>query len=213
MFYFKLSVNSFTYSLEKIIFKYPKLSYELGFSHSIFFFSNKNRNFLQICKSPYGPILIFLITKFAIRKEINITKSIRFQFNSSILFLNNLNSSKKNLQIISTLIKQLFPDRLTNSTFLYKASDGILFDFDSLNSKIEVRIYRIFGFSTLIPRLLRKNNQKKQTNLSLNKTLSNLKIKGNKNVSLVRIIEIGPRFTLKIIHLFSDLNNKIIIDI
>jgi len=207
------SVNGFTYSLEKIIMKYPKISLELGFSHSLFFFSNKNRNFLQISKSPYGPILTFIITKFAIRKEINKLNFPVF-LDSPILLLNNLHSDKNNLQIVSTLIRQLFPNKTLQGEFFKKHSEGILFDFNSNHNKIEVRIYKILGFSTLVPRALRKTRKKNKTDLyiksNFEKTSSILQIKNKKKVDFIRIIEIGPRFTLQQIDLRLNLNFKTI---
>ena len=199
------SVGSFTNSLQKIILNYPKLCFDIGFSHLIIFSSYKNKNFLKISKTPRGPAVIFLIIKYAIRNEICITSYFKNQFNSPILLLNNFNHEKKNLQIISTIIRQLFPDRKTNDKSIDKPSEIILFDFNSLYNKIEVRNYIVNGVSRLIPRYLRKDKKQidSSSNLGFENGLSYIKKKNNKknskNISFIRVIEVGPRLTLETI--------------
>nr|UXY87958.1 Brix-domain-containing protein [Cryptomonas curvata] len=203
------SVCSFTKSLQKIILKYPKLCLDLGFSHLIIFSSYKNKNFLKVSKTPQGPAVIFLIIKYAIKNEICAALNFKPRFNSPVLLLNNFNSNKKNLQMVSTIIRQLFPAKNTDNNLLDKPFEIILFDFNILCNKIEVRIYSVQGISKLIPRYLRKNNKKESVdcNLSFKNSLTSTKKKNceknNKNAAFIRIMEVGPRLTLKTIDLFG----------
>jgi hypothetical protein len=211
------SVIGLTDSFEKLIYKYPKICFKLGFTNTIIFSSLENRNFLQLSKTPYGPIVIFLITKFTIGKEINIISSDKKKLHSTLLLLNNFNYKKKNLQIITTMIRQLFPNNTAKNNFFGNFSEGILFDFDSYNNNIEVRIYRIQGVSRLLPRYLRKYKKKKSdctetgyTEQSKFSTLITEKYtKENKASSLIRVIEIGPRFTLQTINIIFDLKKNL----
>jgi hypothetical protein len=210
------SVIGLTCSLEKLIYKYPKICSKLGFTNIIMFSSIENRNFLQISKTPYGPIVIFLIKKFMIGNEINIILPPKKILHSTFLLLNNFNSKKENLQIITTLIRQLFPNKTIKNNFVGNFSEGILFDFDSYTNDIDVRVYRIQGISRLLPRYLRKNNKKKIDVIKTEKNQKNIfpvlndEAFTKKNIasSLIRVIEIGPRFTLHTINLIFDLKKN-----
>ena len=210
------SVIGLTSSFERLIYKYPKICFKLGFTNTIIFSSLENRNFLQLSKTPYGPIVVFLITKFTIGKEINFFLPGKKKLISTLLLLNNFNSKKVNLQIIITMIRQLFPNKKNKNNFFGNFSECILFDYDTYNNNIDVRIYRIQGVSKLFPRYLRKYKKKKsdciENRTSDQNTFSTLNTenykKENKILSLIRVIEIGPRFTLKTINIIFDLKKN-----
>nr|UXY88461.1 Brix-domain-containing protein [Cryptomonas curvata] len=210
------SVIGLTDSFEKLIYKYPKICFKLGFTNTIIFSSIENRNFLQLSKTPYGPIVIFLITKFTIGKEINVILPGKRKLQSTLLLLNNFNYKKENIQIITTMIRQLFPNKTAKNNSFSNFLEGILFDFDSYNNNIEVRTYRIQGISRLFPRYLRKYKKKKSDYIETGNTDQNKfsilntenYTKENKASSLIRVIEIGPRFTLQTINIIFDLKKN-----
>lgn len=205
------SISSFTNSIQTIILKYPKFCFASGFSHLIVFCSYKNKHFLKVFKTPRGPGVIFLINKYAIKNEVNTTSFFKPKFSSPVLLLNNFNSNKKNLQIISALVRQLFPDKKTNNCLIGKHSEIILFDLNSLHNEIEVRIYLIQGVSKLIPRYLRKNKKTIDLNFELfvknnlgNNKITNYNNSSNNYATFIRVIEIGPRFTLETIGFYEE---------
>nr|UXY87460.1 Brix-domain-containing protein [Cryptomonas sp.] len=208
-FIYLYSVNGLPNPMEEIILKFPSISCKLGFSHVIIFSEKKSRQFIQISGIPRGPSVTFYIVKFAIRREISLKCFKNDVQSMPLLLFNDFSYKKEKLLIIYGLIRQLFPNTNINRNFLKKISKSVLFELDPKLNKVEVRVYQIQGIMPIIPRHLRKykknyySKSDKNYEYEVEKTNTELCTSKSRYLSLVRMVEIGPRITMKVINILD----------
>jgi len=124
--------------------------------------------------------------------------------------LNNISENSNLGLFLNKQFRKIIPVERNKEIILKKTSKCILFDFDDSLEIMEFRCYSIISNSLLLPRKVRKLKKFKKMDITcsantvsqkyctgsnaVQKVLIRNKIKNN-----VRVIEIGPRITTKIL--------------
>jgi hypothetical protein len=155
-------------------------------------------------------ILSFEILKFILKKEFFGKKFRDETYKNTFLFLNNI-SEKSNLgMFLNKHLRRVLPLEKKKEIILENFSKIILFDFDNDLNIMDYRCYIIGNNSLLLPRKFRKLKKLKKNFVEyklmdktyFDKLTTFHKFYKNKIKNIVRIIEIGPRITAKILKKF-----------
>ena len=205
------SVSGLTRYMEKIIsidFKTVKI---LKITHIWIFSRCKLSMFLHFSNIFSSRILSFEILKFILKKEFFGKKNFRDEtYKNTFLFLNNI-SEKSNLgMFLNKHLRRVLPLEKKKEIILENFSKIILFDFDNDLNIMDYRCYIIGNNSLLLPRKFRKLKKLKKNFVEhklmdktyFDKLTTFHKFYKNKIKNIVRIIEIGPRITAKILKKF-----------
>jgi len=209
---FSLSLNPFSISgltkyIEKIISIDFNLARLLNVTHIWIFSQRRLSMFVHFSPLFTKKTLTFEITNFILKNEFPGQKNLKSNNSLNIfLFLNNI-SDKSELGIfLNKNLAKLLPIKKNTEDILGKSSRCILFDFDPISEIMEYRCYLIGNNNLMIPRTMRKLKKIKkncktilpQKRESTNNSIINDKLKVNKIRKIVRVVEIGPRITIKI---------------
>lgn len=204
-------ISGLTKYIEKIIstdFKSIKL---LKLTHIWIFSYRKLSMFIHFSSVFSSRILSFDIIKFILKKEFERKKTFKPKNEQNIfLFLNNISENSNLGLFLNKQFRKIIPVERNKEIILKKTSKCILFDFDDSLEIMEFRCYSIISNSLLLPRKVRKLKKFKKMDITcsantvsqkyctgsnaVQKVLIRNKIKNN-----VRVIEIGPRITTKIL--------------
>ena len=205
------SVSGLTRYMEKIISIDIKTVKILKITHIWIFSQCKLSMFLHFSNIFSSRILSFEILKFILKKEFFGKKNFKDDaYKNTFLFLNNI-SEKSNLgMFLNKHLRKVLTLEKKKEIILENFSKIILFDFDNDLNIMDYRCYIIGNNSLLLPRKVRKLKKLKK-NLMENKLMDETyfdklttfqKYCKNKIKNIVRIIEIGPRITAKILKKF-----------
>jgi hypothetical protein len=205
------SVSGLTRYMEKIISIDLKTLKILKLTHIWIFSQCKLSMFLHFSNIFSSRILSFEILKFILKKEFFGKKNFRDEaYKNTFLFLNNI-SEKSNLgMFLNKQLRRVLPLEKKKEIILENFSKIILFDFDNDLNIMEYRCYIIGNNSLLLPRKVRKLKKLKKNLMEKNlmdetyfDKLTNFQKYCKNNIkNIVRIIEIGPRITAKILKKF-----------
>lgn len=201
-------VSGLTNYIEKIISIDVGSIKTLKITHIWIFSQCKLSMFLHFSSIFSGRILSFEIIKFILKKECFPFKHLKNgNYRNIFLFLNNL-SEKSSLGIfLNKQFRKIVPVERNSKIILEKFSKIILFDFDDDLEIMEYRCYIISNTSLLLPRKVRKLkklNRYFTGNTIIKKnffeeTSENKRLCSDVIKNAVRIIEIGPRITTKLL--------------
>jgi hypothetical protein len=208
--------------IKNIFLKSFFLSKKIGIKYFWIFSEKKIIFFLSILNLFDKPIISFQILKFSLQKEV-FNYSLKKNFIFSILLMNNFPLENLSDFFLVATLKKIFPIHKKIGIENVKKIKIILMDFIKQTNKVEFRCYKIYGtillfFSRNIRKELFKNinskNQKNESNNSSKKALSrtysfkkDYRIKNNRP-SLINVLEIGPRISLRILEISEYPSNK-----
>ncbi len=120
----------------------------LGVTHLLIFSKTESNNYLRIGRIPRGPTLTFKLQAYSLSKDVlalqNRPKSPGSDFKTApLVVLNNFDNSQKHVQLVSTLLQNLFPSIKLQSMKLADCRRVILFDMNPETQEIEFRHYSI----------------------------------------------------------------------
>jgi len=202
------SISGLTRHLEKIISVDLNLAKLLKITHIWIFSQRKLSLFVHFSPLFTRKTLSFEITRYTLKKEFPGQKKLKSNIQSNVfLFLNNI-SEKSELGIfLNKNLRKLLPIKKDTQTIIGNFSRCILFDFNPISEILEYRCYLICNNNLIIPRTLRKlikfkKNPKvifsNKNKLSFHSVFKDkLRIDQIKNI--IRVVEIGPRLTIKIL--------------
>lgn len=184
----------------------------LRLSHIWIFSQRRLSLFIHFSSIFSGRFLSLEVFRFVLKKEFSSKRNLKNRsFSNIFLFLNNV-SEKTDLGIfINKQLRDIIPIETDAKKILGNNSKCLLFDFNDSLEILEFRCYSIANTTLLLPRKIRKRNKMKK--IARNNDTDNLYSKNSenerslanknsqeKNKNIVRIIEIGPRISAKILN-------------
>lgn len=206
------SIIGFPKIIESTVLKNINLGKKLGISHLLIFSQQNFFFFLTLIKTGFGPFISFRILNFSLGKEIQPSLDHKnLKDLSPILLLNNFFEDKISLTLKEAL-REIFPIEESQQILAKKSLKIVLIDFNKQNNTIDFRCYKVKGNLVLFPRKLRKKKTRNIDKKILSKEFveNSLKLKIGSRIkentlNLIRIEEIGPRFSAKVCEIFSKI--------
>ena len=205
-------ISGLTKNIEKLMCINLKTIKLLKLSHIWIFSQCRLSMFIHFSSIFSNHFLSFEIMRFALKKEFSKKSTGNKVFASIFLFLNNI-SLKSDLGVfLSKQLRKIVPIETNAKKIIENISKCILFDFNDSLKIMEFRCYAINNNYLLLSRKARKLNKLKKINQHNNiHRYASGKCKNNpllfkrlgqqQQKNTIRIIEIGPRFTTKILNL------------
>lgn len=211
---------------------------QLSVSHMIVLTESETCVNLKMGRLPRGPTVYFRVESFSLSKDVlalqKNPKSPGSDFKTPpLVILNNFNNDDKHLNLVSTVLQNLFPAIKLGTIKLADCRRVVLFDFDVETNQIEFRHYNInvklTGVSKSIKNLISANLEDldKFNDVSdyiLKASMlseSDVEDAGESTVTLpdkyigkgnskseeraIRLVELGPRMSLSINKIVSNL--------
>lgn len=208
-------ISGLTKNIEKLLCINLKTIKLLKSSHIWIFSQCRLSMFIHFSSIFSNHFLSFEIMRFALKKEFFKKSTGNKVFANTFLFLNNI-SLKSDLGVfLSKQLRKIVPVETNAKKIIENISKCILFDFNDSLKIMEFRCYAINNNYLLLSRRARKLKKLKKINQYNNKHKYALgKFKNNlplikrsgrqqqqQKKNTIRIIEMGPRFTTKILNL------------
>lgn len=205
------NISGLTPYIEKIILVDLKVLKVLKITHIWIFSQHRLSTFFHFSSIFSHQVLSFEIIKFSLKKEFYRKKNFCLKKHTNIfLFLNNVTEKSELGIFLNKHLRTIVPVKKNVDTILDSFSKCILFDFDETSKIMEYRCYIISNKNLILSRELRKNRilkrmeKKFNTRTMMKRSLPNNSVffkesNASKIRSLVRIIEIGPRITMKVL--------------
>ena len=204
--------------MEQNIMNFMRVCSKLRIKHIWIFFEKNFSFFLNIHKVPEGPLFSFEILMFSLKRELTKVKRVNDVKTERVLIFNNFFHKGGKIFLLEILIKDMFSNN-GSKNLNFKNRTNILFvDLNDNQQTVEFRCYNLVRENILMPRALRKTDNKtndrlKQINEGLKRKSSTVvkdKFKSFLNqkekFSSIKIRENGPRFTLKFIEITNFSN-------
>jgi len=199
--FFKIiNVSRLPIKIEKLILKSNELLRKLRINNIWYFSQRKKFSFLSLINSVDSRILVSKIVKFSIQKELAVNKfKENFRQKKFFLILNNFTDCTNSNLFITSFFKNLFGVEKKRTD--YENISKIFFvDFNEKKKILEFRFYNITSSNILLNRNCRKNKSKVY---QVSKKKNQLNHEHWSRKKFLRIKEIGPRITVKILELLN----------
>jgi len=205
-------ISGLTKNIEKIISIDFKSIKTLKITHIWIFSYRKLSMFFHFSSIFSNRILSFEIIKFVLKKEFNEKRNFyNKDYKNIFLFLNNISEKSILGILLNKQLRKIIPVEKNKKVILKNNSKCILFDFDDFLEIMEFRCYSITNNNLLLPRKTRKLKKLKKIKKNYNfnpidqkeyfNTKTLLTDSNRNNIkNIVRVIEIGPRITTKILN-------------
>jgi len=199
--FFKIiNVSRLPIKIEKWILKSNELLRKLRINNIWYFSQRKKFSFLSLINSTDNRILVSKIIKFSIQKELAVNKfKESFRQKKFFLILNNFIDCRNSNLFINSFFKNLFGVEKKRTD--YQNISKIFFvDFNEKKKILEFRFYNTTSSNILLDRNCRKNKIKA---CQVSKKKNQLNNGHWSRKKFLRIKEIGPRITVKILELLN----------
>ena len=196
--------------LEKIMIHLPSVAKKFNIDYMWLFYEKNFSFFLNIFSNPNGPFFSFEVVRFVLKKEFSSPKKKKVQKSERILIFNNFLNKDSKILILENLLKNMLDEKKTIKNPLKNNISVVLIDLVNDNHLIEFRYYNLYRLNLLLPRELRRNSETESVSIKKKKNLkfSNKMTKNSEEYSFcenqkikkifsLKVVEIGPRFTLK----------------
>ncbi|KAL7717577.1 Brix domain-containing protein [Entamoeba marina] len=183
---------------------------EMYVSHFLIYTSAASGLHLRIGKLPRGPTCLFKVVEYSLRKDIQKASGVMYPNTSvelrhpPLLILSGFNKGGEQLKTARMVLQQMFPPIQASVVKLDTYKRALLFSYDAETDTIHMRHYAI---RTRKPT---RDDIGKETDETFEeeKVVLPVDFNGNENVqkkkSFVRLIDIGPRLSLKLLSIYSD---------
>jgi hypothetical protein len=196
--------------LEKIIIHLPSVAKKFSINYMWLFYEKNFSFFLNIYSNPSGLFFSFEVARFVLKKEFSFKKKKKKQKSERILIFNNFSNKNSKILILENLLNNMLDEKTTIKNPFKNNISVVLIDLVNDDHLIEFRCYNLYRMNLLIPRKLRRNNgtesisAKKKSNLQFSNIMEKNSNKYSfcldqkiKKIFSLKVIEIGPRFTLR----------------
>ncbi|GAM22085.1 hypothetical protein SAMD00019534_052600 [Acytostelium subglobosum LB1] len=143
-----------------------------GVTHLVTFSNTDIGSYMSVGKSPKGPTITFKIAEYSLMADVNKAKlrpsslGTAEYMTAPLVVLNNFSKGSPHIEMMSTLLQNLFPSINVLTLQLSKCKRIVLFNFDKETNMVEFRHYKIKVAETGISKSVKRVIQSRMPDVS-----------------------------------------------
>ncbi|ELP85368.1 hypothetical protein EIN_086400 [Entamoeba invadens IP1] len=186
---------------------------EMCVSHFLVYSSASTGLHLRIAKLPRGPTCLFKVEEYSLKKDLQAANNLTLSQTSYVmrhpplLILNGFNKGGEEMKTVRTVLQMMFPPIQASVARLHQFRRAMLFSYDEKTGLIDLRHYLI-KTRQAHEKQRKEEEEEEDEDIPEDKVVLPINEDGKENImkkkTLVKLVEIGPRMTLKLLSILSD---------